>query len=123
MGAITHPDRDLAVDLRLKLGDWFRVVQLIKSGGGAGGCGQEGICYKFDIILIGDDTLLTQAWNAIGDYYAERQKWQHAVTYYNQGRNYEQLAECYYMLDDFSGLETLSSSLPPNHPLLGVGGV
>ncbi len=29
--------RDLAVDLRIKLGDWFRVVQLLKSGGGAGG--------------------------------------------------------------------------------------
>jgi hypothetical protein len=31
--------RSLAVDLRSKLGDWFRVVQLLKSGGGAGGCG------------------------------------------------------------------------------------
>lgn len=30
--------RDLAVDLRLKLGDWFRVVQLLKSGGGGGMC-------------------------------------------------------------------------------------
>ena len=28
--------RDLAVDLRMKLGDWFRVVQLLKTGGGAG---------------------------------------------------------------------------------------
>ena len=50
--------RDLAVDLRMKLGDWFRVVHLLKTGGGAG-----------------DDTLLTQAWSAIGDYYADRQKW------------------------------------------------
>jgi len=24
--------RDLAVDLRMKLGDWFRVVQLLKTG-------------------------------------------------------------------------------------------
>ena len=31
--------RVLAVDLRQKLGDWFRVVQLLKSGGGAGACG------------------------------------------------------------------------------------
>ena len=30
--------RDLAVDLRMKLGDWFRVVQLLKTGGGAGRC-------------------------------------------------------------------------------------
>ena len=31
--------RDLAVELRTKLGDWFRVVQLLKQGGGAGGWG------------------------------------------------------------------------------------
>lgn len=31
--------RDLAVELRTKLGDWFRVVQLLKQGGGAGRCG------------------------------------------------------------------------------------
>ena len=28
--------RDLAVELRMKLGDWFRVVQLVKWGGGGG---------------------------------------------------------------------------------------
>ena len=28
--------RDLAVDLRMKLGDWFRVIQLLKTGGGGG---------------------------------------------------------------------------------------
>ena len=28
--------RDLAVDLRMKLGDWFRVVQLLKSGSAGG---------------------------------------------------------------------------------------
>jgi len=49
--------RDLAVSLRKKLGDWFRVVQLLKTGSG------------------GDDLQLEEAWNAIGDYYADRQKW------------------------------------------------
>lgn len=49
--------RDLAVSLRKKLGDWFRVVQLLKTGSG------------------GDDVQLEEAWNAIGDYYADRQKW------------------------------------------------
>ncbi|EDO30415.1 predicted protein [Nematostella vectensis] len=61
--------------------------------------------------------MLEQAWNAIGDYYADRQKWQNAVTYYVQGRNQERLAECYYMLEDYAGLETMSSNLPENHPL------
>ncbi|XP_038051533.1 WD repeat-containing protein 35-like isoform X3 [Patiria miniata] len=93
--------RDLAVSLRLKLGDWFRVVQLLKAGSGGG-----------------DDTQLQQAWNAIGDYYADRQKWSNAVTYYVQGNNQERLAECYYLLEDFVGLQKLADSLPENHRLL-----
>lgn len=50
--------RDLAISLRIKLGDWFRVLQLLKSG--SGDC---------------DDSLLVQAYNAVGDYFADRQKW------------------------------------------------
>ena len=50
--------RDLAVSLRKKLGDWFKVIHLLKNGGG------------------GDDVQLEEAWNAVGDYYADRQKWQ-----------------------------------------------
>ncbi|XP_071111924.1 WD repeat-containing protein 35-like isoform X1 [Haliotis cracherodii] len=92
--------RDLAVNLRKKLGDWFRVVQLLKTGSG------------------GDDLQLEEAWNAIGDYYADRQKWQQAVTYYVQGRNQERLSECYYMLEDYSGLEKMVQALPENHKLL-----
>ncbi|XP_060042583.1 WD repeat-containing protein 35 isoform X5 [Erinaceus europaeus] len=93
--------RDLAIGLRLKLGDWFRVLQLLKSGSGDA-----------------DDSLLEQAHNAVGDYFADRQKWVNAVQYYVQGRNQERLAECYYMLEDFEGLENLANSLPENHKLL-----
>ncbi|CAH1774582.1 unnamed protein product [Owenia fusiformis] len=93
--------RDLAVSLRKKLGDWFRVVQLLKTGAGGG-----------------DDVQLEEAWNAIGNYYADRQKWQQAVTYYLQGRNQERLSECYYMLEDYSGLEKMVANLPENHRLL-----
>lgn len=59
--------RDLAVALRKKLGDWFRVVQLLKTGSG------------------GDDVQLEEAWNAIGDYYADRQKWCVFITRKRQG--------------------------------------
>ncbi|XP_037007685.2 WD repeat-containing protein 35 isoform X2 [Artibeus jamaicensis] len=93
--------RDLAIGLRLKLGDWFRVLQLLKTGSGDA-----------------DDSLLEQAHNAIGDYFADRQKWLNAVQYYVQGRNQERLAECYYMLEDYEGLESLANSLPENHKLL-----
>lgn len=69
----------------------------------------------------GNDVLLTEAWNAIGDYYADRQKWLHAITYYNHGRNYTQLAECYYRLEDYNSLEGLAAIIPDNDPLLEVG--
>jgi WD repeat-containing protein 35 len=49
--------RDLAVELRERMGDWFRVVQLMKTG------------------AAGDDKQLETAWNAIGDFYADRLKW------------------------------------------------
>ncbi|KAF4016576.1 hypothetical protein G4228_007779, partial [Cervus hanglu yarkandensis] len=93
--------RDLAIGLRLKLGDWFRVLQLLKTGSGDA-----------------DDSLLEQAHNAIGDYFADRQKRLNAIQYYVQGRNQERLAECYYMLEDYVGLENLANSLPENHMLL-----
>ena len=43
--------------------------------------------------------------------------------YYVQGGNQEQLAECYYMQEDYAGLEKLASALPENHPLLEVSAV
>lgn len=72
------------------------------------------------MVIIGDDTSLIEAWNAIGDYYLDRQKFGHAITYYSQGRNYPQLAECYYRLEDFAQLKRLVDTLPPNNPTLEV---
>ena len=43
--------------LRKKLGDWFRVVQLLQTGS------------------FGDDQQMEEACGAVGDYYADRQKW------------------------------------------------
>lgn len=42
------------------------------------------------------------------------------MQYYLQGRKQERLAECYYMLEDYDGLERLACSLPENHRLLPV---
>ena len=49
--------KDLAIDLRVRLGEWFRVAQLIKSG------------------ECNDDKELEFAYTNIGDYYLDRQKW------------------------------------------------
>ncbi|KAJ3259989.1 WD repeat-containing protein 35 [Boothiomyces macroporosus] len=92
--------KDLAVDIRMRMGDWFRVVQLIKTGGG------------------GDDLLLEKAWNQIGDFYYDRQRWSQAVTYYVQGRNTDKLIELYYLLEDFENLEKIANGLSENHPQL-----
>jgi WD repeat-containing protein 35 len=91
--------KDLAIELRMRLGDWFRVVQLVQSG-------------------AGDDQLLTTAWNKIGDYYAERKKWYKAVQYYQQARNTAKLIECNYCLDDYEGMEELIETLPEGDELL-----
>jgi WD repeat-containing protein 35 len=47
----------LAVSFRKKLGDWFRVMQLLKIGS------------------VGDDHQVEEACNAIGNFYADRQQW------------------------------------------------
>ena len=98
--------KDLAIDLQARLGDWFRVVQLIKNGGNV------------------DDRLLENAWNNIGAHYYDRQQWyivpfslilfinviqrSQAVGWYTQGRHAERLAECHYLLEEFENLENVS---------------
>jgi hypothetical protein len=112
----------------------------------------------------GDDQLMQLAWNRIGDYYADRQKWSKAVQYYTQAKNSEvrsraascrapspgpptssppssllpraiacvlappdplcqALIDCFYILEDFEGLEALISRLPDLSPLLNNIGV
>eukprot|EP01147_Barroeca_monosierra_P005562 gene5562-8932_t len=80
---------DLALNMRKKLGDWFRVVQLIKSGAAS------------------DDKLLNEAWNSIGTYYFDRQRYLEASKFYAQGGNYGGRAECCYRIEDWHGLEEL----------------
>lgn len=49
--------RDLAYQLRRKLGDWFRVVQILQSG------------------AIASDAMQNESWNELGDFYFDRQQW------------------------------------------------
>lgn len=84
---------DLALEMRKRLGDWFRVVQMVTQG-------------------YGDDMDHQLALNQIGDYYADRQKWMKAAQFYSQAKNNKKLATCFYMLEDFTGLEGLVHALP-----------
>ena len=82
--------RDLALELRSTLGDWFKVVQLVQQGGG-------------------DDNMLQMAWNKIGDYFWERQKPTKAVQYYGQAKNVEmQVAPRCHLLEDSTLTQTLT---------------
>ena len=90
---------DLAIDLRMKFGNWFKVEKLLQSGGG-------------------NDEMLTQSWNKMGDYYSDRQMLTKAVQYYAQAKNTEQLIECLYSLEDYDALTKLIHTLPEGHDLL-----
>jgi WD repeat-containing protein 35 len=77
--------RDLALDLRMRLGDWPKVVALIEQGAGS-------------------DAALTKAYKNLGDYSAERQKWAKACKYYKMANDYENLTYAYYKMEDFDAL-------------------
>lgn len=87
--------KDLAIDLRVRLGDWFRVIQLAHGGS------EE-----------------QQAWSAIGDYYADRGKWSNAAQYYTTAQNHAALVDTHYFLEDYEALERLIGQLPEGSPLL-----
>jgi len=89
--------KDLAIDLRVRLGDWFRVIQLAHQG---------------------NEDLLTQAWSSIGDYYADRGKWSNAAQYYAKAQNNGALVDAYYFLEDYDALERLIGYLPEGSGLL-----
>ena len=91
--------KDLAIQLRKRLGDYSRVVQLLQTGGG-------------------NDALVREAWDKIGEYYADRLKWKKAAQYFQLSRNFEQLAECFYRLENFEELSKLKLDLPDDTPLL-----
>lgn len=78
----------MALDLRMRLGDWAKVVSLIESG-------------------AGDDKTLNKAYKNLGDFSAERQKWSKACKYYKMASDYENLAYAYYKMEDFTALENL----------------
>jgi len=87
--------RELAIELRTRLGDWFRVVALLQAGGASG-----------------DDAQLRDAYNHIGDYYADRQKWVKAYKFYAKAGHIPGQVQCAYLLDDYAALERLVASMP-----------
>jgi WD repeat-containing protein 35 len=55
--------KDLLLEMRMRLGDWSKVVQLIEQG-------------------VGNDEVLKKAYNHLGDYCRDKQKWKKSAYYY-----------------------------------------
>lgn len=91
--------RDLSVKMRMKLGDWFRVLQLLQA--------EEG-----------DDELTLTTYNKIGDYWAARSVWRNAAQFYEKAGNREALAGVYYQLEAYDKLTALSRKDGLSSPLL-----
>ena len=91
--------KDLAIQMRMKLGDWFKVVQMVKEGSGY-------------------DDILQIAYNELGNYYADRFKWQKASNYYSLAKNYDGMIESFYNIEDFESLEQIIPSIPEGSKLL-----
>lgn len=91
--------KDLALDMRVRIGDWVKVLQLVDQG-------------------VGNDELINVAYNNIGDYYAERFRWKSAASHYSLAQNNEELVEAYYKIEDFEGLAKMIDILPEGSPLL-----
>ena len=95
---------DLAIGLRVKVGDWFRVVKLLSETG------------------AGDDKLRARAHCELGDYYADRAQDARALVHYQEAHAYPQVAATAYRLGDFDVLADLVSRLPDRDPLLTLLG-
>jgi WD repeat-containing protein 35 len=85
--------KDLALELRMKLGDWSKVVALIEQG-------------------VGDDDILKEAYNKMGDFCVDKQRWSKAAYYFQQSNNYESLIDVYYRLEQFANLDKLIDDIP-----------
>lgn len=93
--------KDLAIQMRKRIGDYPRVVQLLQTGGG-------------------NDLLMREAWDKIGEQYADKFKWRKASQYFRQSRNMERLSDCLYRLEMFNELAELRLDIPDGTPLLNT---
>ena len=99
--------KDLAVQMRKRIGDYPRVVQLLRTGGGGGGITDDEIRHSLD---------------EIGNSFADVFKWKKAAQYFSESGNIEKLLECHYRLQNFKELSKLSIQLADSSPYLATVG-
>ncbi|XP_069964881.1 WD repeat-containing protein 35 isoform X2 [Bactrocera oleae] len=92
--------RDLAINLRITLCDWFRAVQLYRMGSGV------------------SDQQMETAWREIGNHFASLRSWESAKEYYEKSHHLDGLMDALYHLERFDELEQCIDKLPEKSPLL-----
>ena len=96
--------RDLALELRARVGDWQHVLTQLLAAGGAQGEGDE---------------LLAQAYGRVGDFWADRQQWERAIAFHERSKSsLETLVECYYIVERYERIAALVDALPQGSALL-----
>jgi WD repeat-containing protein 35 len=93
--------KDLSLELREKLGDYPKVIQLLEQGAGS-------------------DEELKHAYNNMGAYFADRKKWKKAANYFTMAQNNEALIEAYYRSEDYDNLKKLVTLIPEDSQLLEI---
>ncbi|XP_024530250.1 WD repeat-containing protein 35-like [Selaginella moellendorffii] len=91
--------KDLAIHMRMKMGDWFLVEKLLEN-------------------FPGNNSLLKLTWNNIGDHFVVTQNWNDAERYYSKAKNFQMLAECYSELQHWTKLQKLMDYVEDGSPLL-----
>ena len=102
------PNRDLAIIMRKKLGDWHRVLTLLKGAPGTPASTQF------------SDAQMDEAYTELGDQLADRHQWRAALGYYLLGHNQDRIIRANLVLEDFKYLQEMAVQLPDNDPHLPV---
>ena len=79
----------------MRLGDWSKVVALIEQG-------------------VGDDDILKEAYNQMGQFCIDKQRWNKAALYFQQANNFDALIDVYYRLEQFDNIDKLIDNIPEN---------
>lgn len=85
---------------RQTIGDWFRVIELIKT------------------LYTGEQTLLLKTYNKVGRYFYDKCYWLTALDYYQRARNVGRVIECYSRLKDYESLKLIMATMHDRDPFL-----
>ncbi|GMS87190.1 hypothetical protein PENTCL1PPCAC_9365, partial [Pristionchus entomophagus] len=94
---------DLVVEMRMKYNEWITLLHTLE--------GEK-------MGRFGNDDLLKEARNKVGDCYAEKLNWQNAMVYYQRTNNFSKILQCALQLDNFDVILSLPAKVPDGDDFL-----